>query len=336
MRVDFTDEQVLGAGADAAQLAEDRGFDGMWFGETSHDPFISIALAARTTSRLELGTGVAIALARSPMTLAVTANDLQLVSEGRLLLGLGSQVKAHITRRFSMPWSQPTRRMHEYVLALRAIWRSWQEDLPLDFQGEFYTHTLMTPFFNPGPNPYGPPRVFLAGVGEQMTELAGKAADGFMCHGFMTEQYLREVTLPALQRGRTITGLSMSGFQVSGLPFVVTGATAEEMAASAAAVRDTVAFYASTPAYRAVLDLHGWGDLQPELNAMSKAGRWAEMGLRIDDEVLDAFAIVAEPQDVAARIVERYGDLFTRLHLYLKTPLAAETMGAIVAGLQGA
>jgi probable F420-dependent oxidoreductase len=336
MRVDLSTEHVLKPAAEAARRAEDQGFDGVWFGETAHDPFVSIALAATATSRLELGSGVAIAFARSPMTLAMTANDLQLASDGRLLLGLGSQVKAHITRRFSMPWSQPTLRMREFVLATRAIWRSWHEDVRLDFQGDFYSHTLMTPFFNPGANPYGPPKVLLAGVGGQMSELAGEVADGFMCHGFATERYLREVTLPALERGRARDGKSMSDFQISGLPFVVSGRNAEEMAASASAVRDQIAFYASTSTYRAVLDLHGWGDLQVELNALAKAGRWTEMGNLIDEDILAAFAVVAEPADVAKTILERYGDVFTRLHLYLKAPLDDQTMYAIVGDLQGA
>jgi len=334
MRVDYADEQVLTSGAETARRAEEQGYDGIWFGETAHDPFVSIALAATRTSSIELGTGVAIALARSPMTLALTANDLQLVSEGRMLLGLGSQVRAHVTRRFSMPWSRPIPRMREFVLALQAIWRSWHEGVRLDFQGDFYSHTLMTPFFDPGPNRYGPPKVLLAGVGEQMTELAGEVADGFMCHGFTTERYLREVTLPALERARARSGRTMAGFQISGLPFVVTGGTAEEMANSAAAVRAQIAFYAATPAYRSVLELHGWGDLQTELNTMTKAARWAEMGALIDDEMLDAFAVVAEPATVGPRIAARYGDMFTRLHLYLKTELDEETMNSIVSDLQ--
>jgi probable F420-dependent oxidoreductase len=319
MKVDVSLQPSL----DLAQVmaAEKDGYDAVWFGETQHDPFISIALASRETTQIELGTAVAIALARSPMTMAVTANDLQVATEGRLLLGLGSQVKAHITRRFSMPWQQPVGQMREFVLALQAIWRSWHEGERLDFQGDYYTHTLMTPFFNPGPMEYGAPAVLLAGVGAKMTAMAGEVADGFMCHGFATERYLREVVVPSLRTGRAKVGRDMDGFVISGLPFVVTGTTEEEMNESAAGVRDQIAFYAATPAYRAVLELHGWGELQTELNAMTKAGRWKEMGALIDDEVLNAFAVVAEPDKVAAQILARYGDLFTRLHLYLKTEL---------------
>ena len=335
MRVDFASDEVLGNAAAAAREAEDLGYRAVWFGETAHDPFVSVALAAAATSRVELGTGVAIAFARSPMTLAVTANDLQTVSKGRLVLGIGSQVKAHVTRRFSMPWSHPAARMREFVLAMRAIWRSWHEGERLDFQGEFYSHTLMTPFFDPGPNEFGPPQVFIAGVGEVMTQVVGEVADGFLCHGFTTERYLREVTLPALERGRKRTGAGLDGFQISGLPFVVTGRTEEEIAASAAATKDQIAFYASTPVYRPVLDLHGWGDLQQELTALSKAGRWAEMAGLIDDDMLGTFAVVAEPGDVAATVRQRFGGVFTRLHLYVKPPLDAATMWPIVAELAG-
>ena len=333
MKVDITAEALSPA---AAVSAEENGYDAVWFGETSHDPFVSIALAAQTSSRIQLGTGVAIALARSPMTLAATANDLQLVSEGRLLLGLGSQVKAHITRRFSMPWVQPVEQMREFVLALRAIWRSWHEGEPLDFEGDHYSHTLMTPFFNPGPNPYGPPPVLLAGVGARMIGLAGEVADGFLCHGFATERYLREVVVPNLRAGREKAGLDLDGFEISGLPFVVTGTTEAEMAEAAAKVREQIAFYAATPAYRAVLELHGWGDLQTELNAMTKAGRWKEMGALIDDEMLNTFAVVGEPDRIAADVLNRYDGLFTRLHLYLKTELDSDVLGTIRDQLQQA
>lgn len=332
MRIDISVDSALDP--DAVRTAEQDGYDAAWFGETAHDPMVSIALAAHRTSRIQLGTGVAIALARSPMTLAVTANDLQLATQGRLLLGLGSQVKAHVTRRFSMPWVAPVAQMREFVLALRAIWRSWHEGEPLAFEGEHYSHTLMTPFFNPGPNPYGPPPVLLAGVGPQMSALAGEVADGFMCHGFATERYLREVVLPSLARGRGRMGKDLSGFEISGLPFVVTGTTEEEMAASAAGVREQIAFYAATPAYRAVLELHGWGELQGELNALTKAGRWAEMGGLISDKMLNAFAVVAKPDEVAAAVLARFGDVFTRLHLYLKTSLRSDVLGDIRRELQ--
>lgn len=301
----------------AAADAEAAGFAGIWTSEVKHDPFLSLAVAAVATERIQLGTSIAVAFARNPMTTAVAANDLQLLSRGRLLLGLGSQVRAHITRRFNMPWSHPAPRMREYVLAMRAIWDCWHNGTRLDFEGEFYSHTLMSPFFDPGPNEFGPPRVFLAGVGATMTTVAGEVCEGFLCHGFTTERYLREVTMPALADGRSRAGKELAGFEVCGSPLVVTGRTEAEMAAARRGVQAQIAFYGSTPAYRGVLELHGWGDLAEELHRMSRAGQWAEMGDRIPDEVVDAFAVVAEPDRVADELLRRYGDLMTRMTFYM-------------------
>lgn len=300
----------------SAREQQEAGYAGIWTAETNHDPFLPLLLAAQTTTGVDLGTSIAVAFARNPMTLASTANDLQAYSGGRFILGLGSQIKPHITKRFSMPWSHPAARMREFILAMRAIWACWNDGTKLDFRGDFYTHTLMTPFFDPGPNPHGTPRVFLAGVGERMTEVAGEVCDGFICHAFTTERYLREVTLPALQRGLASTGRSMGDIEISGPAFVVTGATEEEMARSRVGTCQQIAFYGSTPAYRPVLELHGWGDLHDELNRLSKAGGWEEMGTLIDDEILDAFAIVAEPPQIAARYRERFGDVIDRLTFY--------------------
>jgi probable F420-dependent oxidoreductase len=302
-------------GASAAKL-EEQGYDGLWTAETAHDPFFPLLLASQRTERVELGTGIAVAFARNPMNLAQIAYDLQTASQGRFILGLGSQIKPHITKRFSMEWSHPAPRMREMILAIRAIWDAWNGVAKLDFRGDFYTHTLMTPFFDPGPNPHGNAKIFLAGVGEKMTEVAGEVCDGFLCHGFTTERYLREVTLPALERGAAKAGRKLSDIEISGPAFVVTGATEEEMAASTAGVKQQIAFYGSTPAYRGVLELHGWGDLQDELNRMSKQGQWKEMGELITDDVLDAFAVVAEPEQLAAKLDERYGDVVQRLSFY--------------------
>lgn len=317
MKVDGTILGDLRQAGRSARDAEEDGYDGVWTAETSHDPFLPLLLAAGATERVELGTGIAVAFARSPMTVAQTAWDLQAYSGGRFLLGLGSQIKPHIEKRFSMPWSAPAARMREFILALRAIWRSWTTGDRLDFRGDFYTHTLMTPFFDPGPNPHGPPRIFLAGVGERMTEVAGEVADGFLCHGFTTETYLREVTLPALQRGLERSGRALADLDISGPAFVVTGTNEEEMAASAVAVRRQIAFYGSTPAYRGVLDRHGWGDLQDELNRLSKRGEWEAMGELVDDDMLRTFAVVAEPEAVPAALAERYGDVVTRMSFYV-------------------
>ena len=299
-----------------AAAAEAAGYDGAWAAETGHDPFLPLLLAAEHTERMELGTGIAVAFARNPMNLAVLANDLQWYSGGRFMLGLGSQIKPHIEKRFSMPWSHPAPRMRELILAMRAIWDCWNNGTKLDFRGDYYTHTLMTPFFNPGPNPHGTPRVFLAAVGERMADVAGEVADGMLVHGFTTERYLREVTLPAVERGLARSGRSRSEFQLSYPAFVVTGADEEEMEQAAVGVRQQIAFYGSTPAYRPVLELHGWGDLQTELNTLSKQGEWVQMGKLIDGDVLDAFAVVAEPDRVAGALLSRFGNLVDRLSFY--------------------
>jgi probable F420-dependent oxidoreductase len=323
------------ATASAAEL-ERRGYDGVMSAETSHDPFLPLLLAAQGTERVDLMTSIAVAFARSPMTLAQTAWDLQAGSHGRFVLGLGSQIKPHITRRFSMPWSHPAARMREMILAIRAIWACWNDGTKLDFRGDFYTHTLMTPFFNPGPNPHGDARIFLAGVGELMTEVAGEAADGFICHGFTTRRYLDEVTLPALEKGRAKAGKTMDGFELSGPMFVVTGRDEAEMAAAAKGVRGQIAFYGSTPAYRKVLDMHGWGDLQGELNRMSKDGRWAEMGELIDDDILHEFAVVAPLDEVAAGLRARWGDVLGRLSFYTPYESVDTQWDQVIADLKAA
>jgi probable F420-dependent oxidoreductase len=320
--------------ARSAKEAEAAGYDGAWTAETSHDPLLACLLGAEHTERLEIGTSITVAFARSPMTLAQTANDLQAFSRGRFILGLGSQIKPHIEKRFSMPWSHPAPRMREFISAMRAIWDTWHNGTKLDFRGDFYTHTLMTPFFNPGPNEFGSPRVFLAGVGELMTEVAGEVCDGFICHGFTTERYLREVTLPALERGRAKAGKTMDGFEITGPSFVVSGTTEEEMAAAAKGTRQQIAFYGSTPAYKGVLDLHGWGGLQEELNAMSKQGQWEAMGELIDDEMLHTFAVVGEPETIAPELLKRYGDCISRISFYAPYKTDPERWAAVRATLQ--
>jgi probable F420-dependent oxidoreductase len=300
-----------------AQRLEAQGYDGAWSAETSHDPFLPLAVAATSTERLELGTGIAVAFARNPMNLAMLANDLQQLSEGRFMLGLGSQIKPHITKRFSMEWSHPAPRMRELILAIRAIWACWAGDGRLEFRGDFYTHTLMSPFFNPGPNPFGNPKILLAGVGELMTEVAGEVADGLLVHGFTTERYLREVTIPALLRGAAKAGKTRADLTMSYPGFVVTGADEEGMTAAATAVRQQIAFYGSTPAYKPVLELHGWGDLQSELNTLSKRGEWVAMGELITDDMLEAFAVVAPLADVPSAVLARYGDTVDRFSFYM-------------------
>jgi len=312
----------------AASVAADQervGYDGLWTPETAHDPFLPLALAAPATERVELGTRVAVAFARNPMVLANIGWDLQFLSEGRLILGLGSQIEPHIVKRFSMEWSKPAARMREMVSAIHAIWDSWLTGERLNFRGDFYTHTLMTPFFVPDAaqlEGIGKPKIFLAAVGPLMTEVAGEVCDGIICHGFTTERYLREVTVPALARGRARAGKTMEGFEISGPFFVVSGSTESELENAKVATRRQIAFYASTPAYKAVLDLHGWGELQAEVNGLSKQGKWAEMGDAVGDDVLDAFAVVGEPSAVDARTLRRCSQSAEPLHpVQLRDPL---------------
>jgi len=311
MKIDIICNGELATAGDAGRSAEEGGYDAALFPEIAHDPFLPVALAAQATERVELITGIAVAFARNPMSVAVTANDLHRLSGGRFVLGLGSQIKPHITKRFSMPWSHPAARMREYVMALRAIWASWEDGTPLDFRGDFYTHTLMTPMFDQGPSEHGPPKVFVAAVGPAMTRVAGEVADGLMAHGFTTPAYFRDVTMAHLADGLAAAGRSRADVEVTvPLMMVVDGPDREK---SLQATRMQLGFYGSTPAYRPVLEHHGWGDLGDELNRLSKAGDWVAMGEAIDDEVLETFAIVADRDDIAAAVRERFGGLVDRV-----------------------
>ena len=320
-------------GADARTL-ELEGYDGAWSAETGHDPLLIVAGAAPATTTLELGTGIVVAFARSPMITATMANDVQLLSRGRLLLGLGSQIKPHIEKRYSMPWSHPAPRMREYILAMRDIWACWNDGAALNFRGEFYRHTLMSPFFNPGPNPFGAPKVYLAAVGELMTEVAGEVADGLLVHPFSTERYIREVTLPALERGLAKSGRTLRDVPLSFSGFVATGDNDEQRDDAMMRVRRQIAFYGSTPAYRSVLELHGWGEIQGELNTLSKSGEWEKMGELIDDDVLNAFSVVAAPSDVGAEVRRRLSDVISRFSIYAPYALGDDARRAIVSGLR--
>ena len=316
-----------------AERLEKQGYGGVWVGEAGSDPFLLCLQAASATGSVTVGTSVAIAFARTPMTLATVGFDLARHSRGRFVLGLGSQVKAHIERRYSMPWSRPAARMRELILAMRAIWACWQHGDKLDFQGEFYTHTLMTPFFAQKPHPYGPPPVYLAGVGELMTQVAGEVADGFFVHPFTTERYLREVTLPNLERGRAKAGESgLDDYTVCGSTMVVTGRTEEEMAKAERGIKRQIAFYASTPAYRPVLDLHGFGDLQPELTALSKQGRWREMTDLITDDVLNEFAVTGTPEEIGPRLRAKVGDVYDRVSLYTPYRVDRDLLAPVLDG----
>ncbi len=312
MKVDGGLAGDLSRVAESARALDSAGYDGASTAETAHDPFFPLLLAAQNSDSIELITSIAVAFSRSPMTLAGIGHDLNAVSRGRFVLGLGSQIRAHITKRFSMPWSRPAARMREYILALHAIWDNWYGGKRLDFRGEFYTHTLMTPMFTPTDTEFGPPKIFLAAVGPLMTQVAGEVADGIIIHPFTTEKYMREVTLPAIEKGLQKNGRSRDQFEISYPGFVVTGDNEESFEASRQAVCKQIAFYGSTPAYQSVLALHGWGALQPELNVLSKQGQWDEMGTLITDEILAEFAIVAEPDEAVGQFKQRYAGLVDR------------------------
>jgi probable F420-dependent oxidoreductase len=292
---------------------EQRGYDGGWTAETSHDPFLPLLLAAEHTSRLELGTNIAVAFARNPMIVANIGWDLQAYSQGRFILGLGTQIQPHIEKRFSMPWSHPARRMREFISALHAIWSAWKDGTKLRFEGEFYTHKIMTPMFTPEPQPYSAPKVFLAAVGEAMTEMCGEVADGHLGHPMVSKRYLEEVTLPALMRGMSRSGRDRSDLQVSSEVMVATGENDGELAAAMTATRKQIAFYGSTPAYLKVLELHGWGDLHSELNRLSKQGEWDTMGSLIHDDMLNAFAVVGPVDEVGEALRGRCEGLVDRV-----------------------
>ncbi|KAA1425801.1 TIGR03617 family F420-dependent LLM class oxidoreductase [Nocardioides antri] len=307
--------------AAAARAIEERGSTGaLWVPEGAHDPFVYLTLAATQTDRLRLGTSIALAFARSPMAMAYPAYDVHRLSGGRFVLGLGSQIKPHIERRYSMPWSRPADRMREYVAALRAIWDSWQTGVPLDFRGDFYTHTLMPPLFNPGPLPFPSPEIWLAGVGPRMVAVAGAVADGFLCHPLLSRSYLAEVLRPQLAEGRAGTGAGE--ITVAAMAMVATGRTEEAYAAAVAGTKKQIGFYASTPAYKPVLDHHGWGELHGEAHALTKAGRWTELGDLVDDEVLTTLAVVGELDRVGAAVRERFDGLASRV--VLSIPYAAD------------
>jgi probable F420-dependent oxidoreductase len=306
---------------DVARAAEEDGYDGIFTGELGSDPFLPLALAASSTESIALGTSIAVALSRSPMSLAYTAYDLQRLSKGRLVLGLGSQVKAHITRRYSMSWGRPASQMRDFILALRAVWGSWSSGEPLRFDSEHYRHTLMPPNFAPARHAYGDPEVLLAGVGDVMTRVAGEVADGFICHAFTTERWIREHTIPALAEGRRRVGRSLDGFTTKAAFFLATGSE-EDRQRAVERIRPQIAFYASTPAYRPVVDLHGWGEVGSELTRLSKDGRWSEMAELVTDDMVETFAIVAPLDQVPARVAQRCAGLVNRVSFISDQPSA--------------
>ncbi|HET6609765.1 MAG TPA: TIGR03617 family F420-dependent LLM class oxidoreductase [Rhodopila sp.] len=301
--------------AAAAIAAEQAGYDGVLTMENKHDPFLAHAIAAVNTDRIELGTSVAIAFPRSPMVVANTCWDLQNASRGRFVLGIGPQIKPHNERRFSVPWTAPAPRLREYVKALRAIWTNWEKGEKLDFRGEHYTFTLMPPYFMPPSMHQKMVPITLAAVGEHSLRLAGEVADGARLHGFCTRRYMEQMILPRLLEGMGRTGRTREHFEITGGGFVATGKDSDSVAKAFEAVRSRIGFYGSTPAYWGVFELHGYGDLGRELNAMSKAGQWNEMPKRIPDDLVHLFAAVGTHKELAARIAERFGGLSDAINL---------------------
>lgn len=297
-----------------ARRAEQMGFDTLWVPESKHDPFLSLLRAAEGSEKLNLGTAIAVALARNPMSMAYPAWDLQRFSKGRLWLGLGSQVKAHITRRFSMPWDKPIEQMRDYVAALRAIFHCFQTGEPLKYQGPYYKHTLMTPFFNPGPVEHPHIPIGIAAVGPKMSELVGECADFLSGHPFTNRAYVEKITLPSLEAGLRKSGRERKDVQMVGNVFVITGDERTQTLLERK-VRESIAFYGSTPAYAEVLEVIGQGDLHRELHQLSREGRWAEMAKLIPEEVVACCSVRATPDKIKAEVQKQYGDLYDRVVL---------------------
>ncbi len=302
---------------ETARAAEELGFAGLWSNETKHDAFLPLAIAANGTRKIELGPSVAIAFSRSPMEMAQTAWDLQNISDGRFILGLGTQVKAHITRRFSMPWDKPAARLREYILALRAIWESFQSEGPLNFEGEFYRHTLITPFFNPGPIEHPEIPIYIAGVNTRLAKLAGEVCEGFHVHPFHSPEYIKKTVNPAIAEGAAEANRSPDDVTLATSVFVITGESEEEIRGQRESVRSQLSFYASTPTYRTVLEAHGWEEVGEKLGTLAREKKWREMPDLITDEMLTAFAIEAAPDEVGPALKERYERLIDRVALYV-------------------
>jgi probable F420-dependent oxidoreductase len=316
---------------DRAHVLREAGASGVFTFEGPHDVFTPLALAAAIED-LDLMTNVAIAFPRNPIHLAHQANDLQLLTKGRFTLGLGTQVRTQIEKRFGAEFDRPVARMTELVRALRAIFAAWNSGDRLDFRGRYYRHTLMTPTFSPGPNPYGPPPIYVGALGPRLTRATAQTADGLLVMPFGSKRFLHEATMPAVREGLTAAGRDAGDFAVVPEIIVSTGSQKDP---DHAATRRLLAFYGSTPAYRPVLDVHGWGDLQAELNKLSKQGRWEDMGRLIDDDILHTIAACGRPGEIAAHIRDRVEGVSDRICIYQPGPIAVESLAAIVDALNG-
>jgi probable F420-dependent oxidoreductase len=303
--------------AQTGRRAEEMGFDGLWSAETSHDPFFPLVVAAQETQKIQLGTGVAIVFPRSPMVLANLAWDLQANSKGRFILGLGTQVKGHNERRFSVRWVSPVKRLREVILSLRAIWDCWQNNSKLNFTGEFYQFTLMTPFFNPGPIEHPKIPIYIAGLNPLISQLAGELCEGFYIHGFHSPKYIRETVMPNIEKGLQKAGRKRDSITLVSGTFVATGPNKDEVEKAKPPVRQQVAFYASTRTYKGVLDAHGWGDTCFKLNEKAAKGDWAGMAQEITDEMLEELGVVGTYDEVAEKLKDRYKGVLDRVVLRL-------------------
>ena len=294
-----------------AKEAERLGFDTLWSTETMHDPFLPSATAAGHTHQLKFGTAIAVSFARSPTTMAYTAWDLAQASNGRFCLGLGTQVKAHIERRFGMPWpDSPITKLRDQIAAMRALWRTWQTGEKLNFRGDYYKLTLMSPFFNPGPIDHPHIPIYIAGVNTGMAQLTGEVADGFLVHPFHSPEYLKEVILPAIEKGAHNAGRDKKSISISVTAFTISDPSQREF------VRQQIAFYASTPSYRPVMALHGWEKTAEGLSASAARGKWEEIPGMITDEMLEIFATIAVSDELPAALKNRYTGIADRLSLY--------------------
>ena len=338
MKVDTGLPLDLSQVPEAAKRAEAQGYDGAFTPETGHDPFLAHVLAAEHTDRIQLGTAVAIAFPRSPMAVAQIAWDLQKLSNGRFVVGLGTQVKGHIVRRYGMDWTPPGPRLREYVLMMRAVWDSWQNGSRPSFEGKYYRYTLMTPFFNPGPIEQPNIPVHISAINPYNCRLVGELCDGIKLHGFNTPKYLREVILPNIEKGAKKAGRDLKEIEICGLGFVITGKTEEEVEKAKAPARQQIAFYASTRTYRPVLDVHGWGELCPDLNALSLEGKWQEMATKITDDMLDQFAVIGTYDEIVPKIKERCAGVIDRVtfSIPVRSPEDEERLQSMIKELQAA
>lgn len=308
---DLTSTQAIAA---QAKKLEALGYDGLTLAELAHDPFLPLAIAAHETDKIEMRTSIAVAFARSPMNVAVMANDLNVYSKGRFALGLGSQIRPHITRRFSMPWHSPAKQMKEFIEAIHAIWASWFDGEKLDYQGEFYKFSLMTPEFS-HKTEYGKPKILLAAVGPLMTKTVAQVADGLIVHPFCTETYLKETILPTVEAELKQRGRTLDDFEIQYPSFLACGETEEALEQAKERVKYRIGFYSSTPAYKPVLDAHEWGDFQQHTNRMTKEGKWDQLAGEVTDEMLETFAAVGSPVDAVNITKKRFAGFVDRVTL---------------------